>query len=230
MQSFPWNNQQIVEATSHGPRVTLALGNIQILQIFLDVLFLVCCGLPKDCLLGDSKELGKIMLICDTLNIYMLVSGIDCCIGIHCQLWSVKKLIAKNLACMDKGEEENGQRKEKPVSFCLSSLTAHTEALKWGHTKRKKPAWWLQWLLCIHYGKIVSDQPLIAFSDEMTGLVDERRAEDVVYSDGNRALATVSHSSISAAKVVKIGWTDGKLAVLPKDYDQWCGVQLACDY
>lgn len=55
-------------------------------------------------------------------------------------------------------------------------------------------------------------------------------AEDIVYSDCNRALDMVSYSSISAAKVVKIGWTAGKLARLPKDYDQWCEVQLAGDY
>lgn len=39
----------------------------------------------------------------------------------------------------------------------------------------------------------------------------------------------VFHSSISAAEVVKIGWTAGKLARLPKD-DQWCEVQVAGDY
>lgn len=60
----------------------------------------------------------------------------------------------------------------------------------------------------------MSCKPLIAFRDGTTGLVDEERAEDV-YSDGSRALDMVSHSSISAAKVVKIGWTDGKLARLP---------------
>lgn len=49
----------------------------------------------------------------------------------------------------------------------------------------------------------------------MSGLVDEERRQDVVYADGSRALGMVSHSSISAAKVVKIGWTDGKLARLP---------------
>lgn len=48
----------------------------------------------------------------------------------------------------------------------------------------------------------------------MSGLVDEERTQDVVYADGSRALGMVSHS-ISAAKVVKIGWTDGKLARLP---------------
>lgn len=66
----------------------------------------------------------------------------------------------------------------------------------------------------------MSDQPLIAFEDEMTGLVNEGRAEDNVYSDCNRTLDMVSHSSISAGKMVKIGWTAGKLARLPKDYDQ----------
>lgn len=49
----------------------------------------------------------------------------------------------------------------------------------------------------------------------MNALVDEERAQDAVYSDGSRALGMVSHSNISAAKVVKIGWTDGKLARLP---------------
>lgn len=49
----------------------------------------------------------------------------------------------------------------------------------------------------------------------MNGLVEEERAQHVVYSDGSRALGMVSHSSISTAKVVKIGWTDGKLARLP---------------
>lgn len=61
----------------------------------------------------------------------------------------------------------------------------------------------------------MSCKPLTAFGDDMTGLVDEERAENVVYCDGSRALDMVSHSRISAAKVVKIGWTDGKLARLP---------------
>lgn len=76
----------------------------------------------------------------------------------------------------------------------------------------------------------MSDQLLIAFKDEMTCLVDEGSAEDIVYFDYNRGLDVVFHSSISAAKVVKMGWTAGKLARLPKDYDQWCEVQMVGDY
>lgn len=58
----------------------------------------------------------------------------------------------------------------------------------------------------------MSNQLLFAFEDEVTGLVDERRAGDIVYSDHNRALGMVSHRSISAAKVLKVGWKTGKLA------------------
>lgn len=61
----------------------------------------------------------------------------------------------------------------------------------------------------------MSYKPLVAFGDDTNGLVEEERAQHVVYSDGSRALGMVSHGSISAAKVVKIGWTDGKLARLP---------------
>jgi len=60
--------------------------------------------------------------------------------------------------------------------------------------------------------------------------MDEETAEDIVYCDCNRALDFMSHSGISATKVVKVGWTVGKLVRLPKVYDQWCEVQLAGDY
>lgn len=76
----------------------------------------------------------------------------------------------------------------------------------------------------------MSAQLLIAFKDETTCLVGEGTAEDILYFDYKRGLDMVFRSSISAAKVVKMGWTAGKLARLPKDYDQWCEVQLAGDY
>ena len=45
---------------------------------------------------------------------------------------------------------------------------------------------------------------LINFCDEMTGLVDERRAVDIVYLDFSKAFDTVSHK-ILVEKLVECG-------------------------